>query len=517
MRKLLFWRLLPLLACMLFSIPVVFGQNQVTVKGTVSDEDGQPLIGAYVMQKDQNAGVTTDLDGKFSLVVPRGTVLQISSIGFITQEVTAAPTLNIVMQEDISMIEETVVVGYGTQKKASLSSAISNIRSEELTATKQSDVLASLQGKVPGLQIRQRTGDAGDFNTDLKLRGYDEPLVIIDGLVRTAPRRNQETNTTYTNSSSAILAQLNPEDIESISVLKDASAAIYGMGAQNGVILVTTKQGSVGAPTVKYSNRFSFGVPTALPEEVDILTWFKEANEMNANVGKGPMYPQDLIDHYLNGDPLYTDNKWYSQFYRKHSTQMNHQVSVNGGNNQTQYYLSGSFNTDNGILNGPQLGYKSFSFQGNVTTYITKNLKVVFQSNLSWNNKVGTPSNANQNFYTRGLYSERWIPWQVPGNPTHWTYNSGNESRNAIGALNGANGYDKTQVSSFVNSLSATYTAPFLKGLKFQGQIAYDYQQRETRQLTLAFPLYDWLTDEHISNNKDENEMTERWYNRRQL
>ena len=464
MKKLLLRRLLLLMACMLTSIQVVFGQAPVTVKGTVSDADGQPLIGAYVMPKDQNTGVTTDLDGKFSIVVPRGTTLVVSSIGFITQEVTAAPTLNIVMEEDISMIEETVVVGYGTQKKASLSSAISNIRSEELTATKQSDVLASLQGKVPGLQIRQRTGDAGDFNTDLKLRGYDEPLVIVDGIVRTAPRRSQETNTSYSNSSSAVL--------------------IYGMGAQNGVILVTTKQGTIGAPTVKYSNRFSFGVPTALPEEVDIMTWFEEANAMYALVGKSLPYPQDLIDHYKNGDPGYTDNKWYSQFYRKHSTQMNHQISVNGGNNQTQYYLSGSFNTDNGILNGPQLGYKSFSFQGNVTTNVTKNLKVVFQSSLSWNNKVGTPSNANQNFYTRGLYSERWIPWQVPSNPTHWTYNSGNESRNAIGALNGANGYDKTSVSSFVNSLSTTYTAPFLKGLKFQGQIAYDYQQRETRQLT---------------------------------
>ena len=517
MKKLLLRRLLLLMACMLTSIPVVFGQNQVNVKGTVSDADGQPLIGAYVMPKDQNTGVTTDLDGKFSIAVPRGTTLVVSIIGFVTQEVTAAPTLNIVMEEDISMIEETVVVGYGTQKKASLSSAISNIRSEELTATKQSDVLASLQGKVPGLQIRQRTGDAGDFNTDLKLRGYDEPLVIVDGIVRTAPRRSQETNTSYSNSSSAVLAQLNPEDIESISVLKDASAAIYGMGAQNGVILVTTKQGSIGAPTVKYSNRFSFGVPTALPEEVDIMTWFEEANAMYALVGKSLPYPQDLIDHYKNGDPGYTDNKWYSQFYRKHSTQMNHQISVNGGNNQTQYYLSGSFNTDNGILNGPQLGYKSFSFQGNVTTNVTKNLKVVFQSSLSWNNKVGTPSNANQNFYTRGLYSERWIPWQVPSNPTHWTYNSGNESRNAIGALNGANGYDKTSVSSFVNSLNATYTAPFLKGLKLSGQIAYDYQQRETRQLTLAFPLYDWLTDEYVSKNKDENELTERWNNRRQL
>ena len=517
MKRLLYQRLLLLLSCMLLSIQVVFGQSQVAVKGTILDEDGEPVIGASVLQKGTTIGVTADLDGKFSLTVPAGTVLEISSIGFETQEVTAQSTLNITLRQALTELEETVVVGYGTQKKASLSSAISNIRSEELTATKQSDVLASLQGKVPGLQIRQRTGDAGDFNTDLKLRGYDEPLVIVDGLVRTAPRRSQETNTTYSNSSSAVLAQLNPEDIESISVLKDASAAIYGMGAENGVILVTTKQGSIGAPTVKYSNRFSFGVPTALPEEVDIITWFNEANEMNANVGKGPMYSDELINHYINGDPGYTDNKWYSQFYRKYSFQQNHQVSVSGGTNQTQYYLSGSFNTDNGILNGPQLGYRSFSFQGSVTTNVTKNLKVVFQSNLSWNNKVGTPANANQNFYTRGLYSERYVPWEVPGHPGHWTYNPGNESRNAIGALNGANGYDKTSVSSFVNSLNATYSAPFLKGLKFQGQIAYDYQQRETRQLTIAFPLYDWQTDEIVGHNKDENELTERWNNRRNL
>ena len=494
-------------------------QNK-TVKGTVVDADGGPIIGAYVtLVGNTSVGAVTDVNGAFSLNVPAGASLEVSCIGYATQAIPVGDktVINVVLLEDAELLEETVVVGYGTQKKASLTSAISNIRSEELTATKQTDVLASLQGKVPGLQIRQRTGDAGDFNTDLKLRGFDEPLVIVDGIVRTAPRRSQETNTSYSNSSSAVLAQLNPEDIESISVLKDASAAIYGMGAENGVILVTTKQGAIGAPTVKYSNRFSFGVPTALPDEVDIVTWFREANEMNANVGKGPMYTDELINHYLNGDEGWTDNKWYSQFYRKYSFQQNHQVSVNGGNNQTQYYLSGSFNTDNGILNGPQLGYKSFSFQGNVTTNVTKDLKVGFQSSISWNNKVGTPSNANQNFYTRGLYSERYIPWQVPDNPAHWTYNTGNESRNAIGALNGANGYDKTQVSSFVNSLNATYTAPFLKGLKLSGQIAYDYQQRETRQLTLHFPLYDWQTDKLVGYNKDENELTERWNNRRNL
>ena len=304
----------------------VSAQNKA-VKGTVVDADGGPVIGAYVtLVGNTSVGAVTDINGAFSLNVPAGASLEVSCIGYATQEIPVGDkaVINVVLLEDAELLEETVVVGYGTQKKASLTSAISNIRSEELTATKQTDVLASLQGKVPGLQIRQRTGDAGDFNTDLKLRGFDEPLVIVDGIVRTAPRRSQETNTSYSNSSSAVLAQLNPEDIESISVLKDASAAIYGMGAENGVILVTTKQGAIGAPTVKYSNRFSFGVPTALPDEVDIVTWFREANEMNANVGKGPMYTDELINHYLNGDEGWTDNKWYSQFYRKYSFQQNH-------------------------------------------------------------------------------------------------------------------------------------------------------------------------------------------------
>ena len=151
MKKPLFRRLLLLVACMLLSIPAVFAQNQVTVKGKILDAEGQPVIGASILQKGhEQSGVTTDLDGNFSIVVPGGTVLQISSIGFVTREVTAAPQLSIVLEEDVTMLEETVVVGYGTQKKASLTSAISNIRSEELTATKQSDVLASLQGKVSG-------------------------------------------------------------------------------------------------------------------------------------------------------------------------------------------------------------------------------------------------------------------------------------------------------------------------------------------------------------------------------
>ena len=492
-------------------------QSTINVKGKVVDEDGQPLIGVGVFVSGTTNGTTTDMDGNFTLSVPQKSTLEFSFLGFETVKMAAQGTMNVTMRVDSELLDETVVVGYGTQKKASLSSAISNIRSEELNATKQTDVLASLQGKVPGLQIHQNTGDLGEFNTDLKIRGYGEPIVVIDGMVRTAPRTSQSHNSSYSNSSSAVLAQLNPEDIESISVLKDASAAIYGMGAENGVIVVTTKQGSIGAPSVKYSNRFSFGVPTALPEEVDIVTWFNVRNEMLANVGKGKEYSDEFIQHYIDGDEGYNDYKWYSEFYRKSSFSQNHQVSVNGGNNQTQYYLSGSFNSDNGILNGPQLNYKKFNFQGNVTTNINKNLKVVYQSQFSWNTRTGYPDNTNQNFFQKGLSAERYYPWTALDNPLHWTNNPGTEGRNPIAALKGESGYDITQQSSFTNNLNATYSAPFLKGLKISGQMSYDFQTRQTRILTLSYPLYDPWTDEHVADNKDENTYEENWDKRQNL
>lgn len=200
----------------------------------VKDSQG-PVPGVNILVKGTTNGATTDMDGIASLKAKDTDVLSITCIGYADTEVTVGTKtkIEVTIEEDTELIEETVVVGYGTQKKASLTSSIVNLRTEELTATKQNDVVASLQGKVPGLQIRQQSGSPGDFDTELNLRGMGEPIVVIDGVVRTAQRRSGFWNASYSTSSSAILAQLNPEDIESISVLKDASASLYGIGSQN--------------------------------------------------------------------------------------------------------------------------------------------------------------------------------------------------------------------------------------------------------------------------------------------
>ena len=235
-------------ACLLLSTMQLNAQTK-SVRVNVADSFG-PVVGAAVQVKGTTIGAATDMDGNATVAgVTAQSVLVISCIGYTTQEITVGNLNNIsvVLTEDAEMLEETVLVGYGTQKKESLTSAISSVRAEEVTQTKQNDVVTALQGKVPGLLIRQAGGTPGSFGANVSLRGYGAPLVVIDGVVRSS---------SYVNGNKGIstdleLSQLNPEDIESISVLKDASASIYGLGAANGVIMVTTKKGqSVRKPTI---------------------------------------------------------------------------------------------------------------------------------------------------------------------------------------------------------------------------------------------------------------------------
>ena len=513
-------RLASALCGFLLCVPMMLAQNTITVKGKVIDPEKQPVIGAAVLQAGTTNGAATDIDGNFTLTVPTGADLEVSAIGYETLLVKATSSqMTITIKEESTQLDETVVVGYGTQKKASLTSAIANIRDEELTATKSPDVTASLQGKVPGLLIHQQSGGAGDFDTELNLRGYGEPMIVVDGVVRTAPRRGSGFGYgSYSNSSSAVLSQLNPEDIESISVLKDASASIYGMGAGNGVILVTTKKGSISKPSVRYSNTLSFGVPTAIPDELGLADYMKYRNEMLANSRATDGYFSDeQIQHAVNGDRGYEGTKWHDVVMKKFSFQQNHTASVSGGNNQTQYYLSTRFNQDKGILNGDKLGYKAFNFQGNVTTKITENLTAVYQSSFDFNHRVGiSTTNSEMNFWYYVGYSQPDIGPVTLDDPSHYTTANG-EHWNPAAILDiDAMGYSQTKMNSYNNSLDLKYNAPFLKGLTLDAFASFNVSQRQTNLLDKAVPVYDYLTNE-LLEVKGTNQYSESWNKNQQL
>ncbi|MBO4624499.1 MAG: TonB-dependent receptor [Bacteroidales bacterium] len=488
--------------------------QNLTVKGSVLDAEKQPVIGAAVLQVGTTNGAACDLDGNFTITVPSGAELEVSAIGYETLRVkVTSSTMHITLQEESTELEETVVVGYGTQKKASLTSSITNIQAEDITSTKQSDLVSSLQGKVPGLQIRQNSGAVGWFDQDISLRGYGAPLVIIDGVARQSRSRQYWGWYDNNSSSSAALAELNPDDIESITVLKDASASIYGLGAQNGVILVTTKKGQIGKPSVTYSNTLTFGVPTALPKEVDIATYMEVYNEMTRNNRKNPTttYSDEEIAHYRNGDPGYENFSWWDAIFKSHTFSQVHNVSIRGGNQQSPYYLSGNFTNQDAIYRANTGDYNRYGFTANFTTKITPNLSVSFQSAINVTSQEMPPANTTQNAMYYALLTPRSVHATTRDNPDHYSSNVA-ENRNAVALMESSiAGSKKDNDVAFRNNLDVKYEAPFLKGLVLQASAAYDVVERKNSSLTKHFPLYDYESDILAAYNPDKNQYSENW------
>ena len=507
-------RLASALCGFLLCMPMLLAQNTITVKGKVIDPAKQPVIGAAVMQVGTTNGAATDVDGNFTLTVPMGANLEVSAIGYETKRVVANSTsMTITLAEESTVLDETVVVGYGVQKKESLTSAITNIQAEDITSTKQSNLTASLQGKVPGLQIRQNSGSVGWFDDDISIRGFGAPLVIIDGVARGSRQRQYWGWAQDLNNSSAALAELNPEDIESITVLKDASASIYGLGAQNGVILVTTKKGQVGAPSISYSTTLTFGVPTALPKEVDIATWMEMDNEMRRNKrGESIRYSDELIAHYRNHDPGYDEFSWYDAVMKDHTFSQVHNVSIRGGNQQTQYYLSANYTNQDAIYRANTGDYNRYGLTANFTSKLTNELSVTFQTNINVTHQEMPPANTTQNAMYYGLLTSRLIPAEV--SEGHYTYNVV-EHRNAVALMiSDVAGSQTDNDIVFRNNLDVKYEAPFLKGLVITGSAAYDVTQRNRHSLSLHFPLYDIDTDQIAGYNPDNNQISESWNQR---
>ena len=299
----------------------------ITVKGTVADATGEPIIGASILVKGTSNGVITDIDGNFTLsnVAPTATLL-VSYVGYKTQEirVDGKTSFNIVLAEDAEVLDEVVVVGYGVQKKQSLTGAVTAITSETIQTTKSENLINNIQGKMPGLMIRQKTGEPGTFDNMISIRGGGEPLIVIDGVTREYEE----------------FAQLNSEDIENISILKDASAAIYGMNSANGVIIVTTKQGASEKTRVSYSGLFGIKHATGMEETVDAYTFRMMENEMSRNGKKAEVYSQDILDKYKNGVEGYRDWDWIDMYMNKQAFATNHTLSIRGGNEKVKYFVS---------------------------------------------------------------------------------------------------------------------------------------------------------------------------------
>lgn len=366
-------------------------QQKQNVSGVVKDAAGEPIIGASILEKGTTNGIITDFDGKFSLSVNPGAVLQISYMGYKTQEVKVVPgkELNVVMREDTEMLEEVVVVGFGTQKKVNLTGSVGLAEAEELESRPVTSATQALQGLVPGLQISTNTGEM-DKNMSINIRGTGtigegssgSPLILIDGM-------------------EGDLNSVNPQDIESVSVLKDAAAAsIYGSRAPFGVILVTTKKGKSGKASINYNNSFRISSPINMPEMMDSYTFANYFNSASHNKGGGdvflPSVMQQMLDYQAgidtdgipassNGqwgkpdfDPFtyaYANTDWYKELYKDQVFSQEHNVSINGGSEKMTYYASFNYLDQNGLLRHGEDGLKRYNGTAKINTTLTDWLK----------------------------------------------------------------------------------------------------------------------------------------------
>ena len=339
---------------------VGISQQQKSLKGTVNDVLG-PVAGASVVVKGTTNGTVTDMDGNFVLEVNNGDVLQISFIGYVTQEIkyTGQATLTVNLVEDTQKLEEVVVVGYGTQKKVNMTGAVAQIDSKALENRPVQNVSTALQGTMPGVQVTSGGGRPGQDGGTIRVRGVGtlntaDPYILVDGI---------ETGT---------MNSVDPNDIESISVLKDAaSAAIYGSKASNGVILITTKRGKTGKPRISYNGYVGFQKPTEMIDRISSYDYARLYSQSMIDEGLNPRFNETDIENFRNGTSPNTD--WYDEAYRT-GVQHSHNVSVSGGTENAKYMGSVGYLGQTGIL--PNADRQQFNARTNLDLKLNSRLTV---------------------------------------------------------------------------------------------------------------------------------------------
>ncbi|TDQ08103.1 TonB-dependent receptor [Pedobacter metabolipauper] len=432
----------------------------VKIRGIVVDEKNDPLPGMTIKHKESGNSVSTNAQGEYQIGIPEASgTLVFSFVGYKMQEVAInkKAILDIFMKPEIGKLDEIVVVGYGTQSILNISGAISRVSAKDVAMSPSAHLGAGLAGRIPGVVINARGGEPGAEQVEIFIRGKSttgdsNPLYVIDGIVRDY----------------AGFSYLNPNEIESISVLKDASAAIYGSRAANGVILITTKRGDQGKPSITFDYNHGLSQQMRIPESADAYTFATMANlEQRIKGLPEPYTAQDLELYKNGGDPLnHPNTSWADLIFKDWSTQKKADVSISGGGKDTRYFISAGYLDANSPFIKGFTYNKQYSFRSNLDFNVTDDFKVSLDlsgrkrdlenSRFDWAHiYLGVPlENA---IYPNGLIGP------------------GRGGNNAVLMARDPNyGYTNTQNNTFFGTATADYKVPFLEGFTLQGSYAYD-------------------------------------------
>ncbi|NLR65714.1 TonB-dependent receptor [Chitinophaga varians] len=466
-----------------------------TVRGRVTDEKGEPLIGVTIQLKGAAAGAVTGNNGEFQINVPDNSsgILVFTFLGMERQEVLIGKRVHVdvILKRAVAQQQEVVVVGYGTQKKATLTGSVATIKGEEIARVPTANVSNGLAGHIPGVIANNRSGRPGDDYSSVYVRGYNsfsggvDPLIVIDGI----PDRNMD--------------RINPNDIESVTVLKDASAAIYGVRSANGVILITTKRGKSGKPTISYEGSYDIQQLTRMDHRVDAWQYMTYYNEVARNQGTSIPYTQDDIEKYKAGnDPNYTSTDWQRAVFRKNAPQTNHSLSVRGGSEAVKFFLSGQYLSQQSNWANSDENFKNYNLRSNIDASISKNLKLTLDIAARKEDRTYPALDAGSILHeTVSMY---------PFIPVHWTNGLPSagiaNGRNPYVMTSSAPGYDNVTDLFVQPKIGFDWQLPFIvKGLSVSGYTAFDYRQRSEKNFTRPWDAYTYSLSTNTYNNQKPN------------
>ena len=462
-----------------------FAQTRL-VSGKIVDETGAPLPGVAVFTKaDKTNGDVSDERGEFSIRVASGQdALVFSCLGYKDAEIAVGSRtrLDVTMHEDVTQLNELVVVGYATQRKQFIVGSVSQVNNKELLKAPMTNVSTLLTGKLPGLASIQRSGQPGSDGTTLLVRGFStfndpSPLTLVDGVERS-------------------INSVDPNDIASVSVLKDAAtSAIYGVRGANGVILVTTKSGTKGDARLTYDGSLTFTKNTAMPELLnaeDYIGWHNKARELD---GLTPIWTDSVIQK-MKDEGIYADTDWLDLIFKDHGTTHQHNLSATGGNDRTTYYVSFGYMNQDGIIDNTS--YERFNVRSNVTTRIARNLNLTLNIGAykSYTKAPGLSlaSQSEFNPITQAIFSLPILATTYKGLPLGYYRNP--YTVEPVSAIHDS-GYQRTKNWKFEGGATLEYdfnSIPFLNGLKASFFGSYDYSHTSNRNFLHSYQLYSFST-----------------------
>lgn len=448
-----------------------------TVTGNITDEKGEPIIGANVIEKGTPGnGTVTDVNGNFSLRIALDAILQVSYLGYHPQEIPTKgkSNFNIVLQEDTKDLDEIVVVGYAKMKKKDLTGSVATIKAEDLPSISVSKLSNILAGRLSGVYVTQNTGVPG-VASRIRIRSRSswntsEPLFVIDGIIR----------------GKEAFDMLDMNEVNDITVLKDAaSAAIYGARSANGVILVSTKSGQEGKPTIMINSNYSIESPTTKPEFlsahesmlINNVFWQKQTGQNWFGLDEIKMLDEGKYDYN------------YLDYLFRNPVSKNISASISGGTNNVRYYFGGSFNNNSGFL--PNLNYKKYNIRANTEASITENLTVGL--NLSTN--YGQNHSFNHDYEDLGDWYGRletfffYIPIEIDGKLVNTKWSSSIAS-----IVSGEDGYMDNQEKGLDALLNLKYNIPFIKGLSFKAVYSFNNVNNFGKRFWKKADVYDFET-----------------------